>query len=620
MRRVFGLLLLVAVFLRAGPGWAVEQPILLQNAAAANGNGQVLTTTGFHAVTLQVTGTFSATVNFEGAADATNYVAIRCTNINSDARVTSVTAAAIVQCNTQGLSRVRARISSYVSGSVTVTGFVLDVPLGASSRGSGLPAVGSEGDCLLVSSGSWAPGECPGAGGGAPTDATYLTQTANATLSAEQALGALATGILKNTTTTGVLSIAAAGTDYVAPAGNVATATALAANGANCSAGQAPLGVNASGAAETCTDYQEEPASNGIVAKTAANTSAARTITGTANEISVSNGDGVSGNPTISLPSSIDLGGKSVEIPNSASLPANCTTGQVYVDTSATSGSQFYVCETTDTWVPQGAAGSTPTLDQAFDQGKVIDGANSLANAVRIGDGTTPWCIYTDASDGPIITPCTDANVRTRIPTNFTWALYDVEGAAAVETIDPDAATQIGKYTYGTAYKPLKSVWFGAGSLSTDGTQCAAPAEVTINSGPKLWTIICTDNDASTIYGSIKMPDSWDGGTVTFTHVYLQTAADTSALNGDIAAQCRGNGEAPSSTWGTEVAIDDAAVTGSNQNDMTTSAAVTPAGTCAAGDMLYFRYQLDATGTTTAVATLHHLGFTMEYSVTSRSD
>lgn len=53
--------------------------------------------------------------------------------------------------------------------------------------------------------------------GGAPSDATYITQTANGTLSAEQALSALATGIVKNTTTTGVLSIAADGTDYLAP-------------------------------------------------------------------------------------------------------------------------------------------------------------------------------------------------------------------------------------------------------------------------------------------------------------------------------------------------------------------------------------------------------------------
>jgi len=56
-----------------------------------------------------------------------------------------------------------------------------------------------------------------GGTGGAPTDATYITQTPNSGLSGEQALSALSTGILKNTTTTGVLSIAVAGTDYQAP-------------------------------------------------------------------------------------------------------------------------------------------------------------------------------------------------------------------------------------------------------------------------------------------------------------------------------------------------------------------------------------------------------------------
>lgn len=40
----------------------------------------------------------------------------------------------------------------------------------------------------------------------------------------------------------------------------------------------------------------------GLVARTAANTYTERTITGTANEITVTNGDGVSGNPTLSLP------------------------------------------------------------------------------------------------------------------------------------------------------------------------------------------------------------------------------------------------------------------------------------------------------------------------------
>jgi hypothetical protein len=47
-------------------------------------------------------------------------------------------------------------------------------------------------------------------------------------------------------------------------------------------------------------------ATNGIIARTGAGTVAARTITGTTNQVTVTNGDGVSGNPTLSLPQSIN--------------------------------------------------------------------------------------------------------------------------------------------------------------------------------------------------------------------------------------------------------------------------------------------------------------------------
>lgn len=55
-------------------------------------------------------------------------------------------------------------------------------------------------------------------------------------------------------------------------------------------------------------------ASNGLVARTAANTYTARTLTGTADEIAVTNGDGVSGNPTLAFPSSVVLTGKTLGI------------------------------------------------------------------------------------------------------------------------------------------------------------------------------------------------------------------------------------------------------------------------------------------------------------------
>jgi hypothetical protein len=152
--------------------------------------------------------------------------------------------------------------------------------------------------------------------------------------------------------------------------------------------------------------------------------------------------------------------------------------------------------------------------------------------------------------------------------------------------------------------------------LSTDGTQCGDPAYRQINSGWRGPTIICTDNDAATIYGLGQVPDSWAGGTFTFEVQYVQTAADTAVLNADIAAACRSAGDTMNNTWGSEVAVDDAAVTGSNGLDHTTSGAVTPDGTCAAGDTLFVRFQIDATGTTTAVATLHFIAIKAEYTVT----
>lgn len=52
---------------------------------------------------------------------------------------------------------------------------------------------------------------------GAPVTAKYILNTPNGDLSSAQSLSDLATGILKSTTATGIISIATAGTDYVSP-------------------------------------------------------------------------------------------------------------------------------------------------------------------------------------------------------------------------------------------------------------------------------------------------------------------------------------------------------------------------------------------------------------------
>lgn len=177
-----------------------------------------------------------------------------------------------------------------------------------------------------------------------------------------------------------------------------------------------------------------------------------------------------------------------------------------------------------------------------------------------------------------------------------------------------NAFVLLGSGTYAvTEAIGTRTHWFPARALTTDGAQCADAAAVTINSGPRVHTIICTDNDAATIYGMRRMPENWDAGWLVFLVPYIQTAADTNAFHSDLATQCRGINEAPSATWGTEVPMDATAVPGSNQVGQLISGAVTPVSGCQGGDMLWFRWQVDATGTTTAMATLHILGVTMQY-------
>ena len=59
----------------------------------------------------------------------------------------------------------------------------------------------------------------PSLNSGAPADATYILQVADGDLPNAQDLGSLSGGILKSAATTGVVSIAAAGTDYTTPTG-----------------------------------------------------------------------------------------------------------------------------------------------------------------------------------------------------------------------------------------------------------------------------------------------------------------------------------------------------------------------------------------------------------------
>lgn len=70
---------------------------------------------------------------------------------------------------------------------------------------------------------------------------------------------------------------------------------------------------------------------NGIVARTGTGTAEARTITGTANQVVVTDGDGVAGNPTLALPQSIHTAGT----PQFARLGLGAAAGAAHLATLA---------------------------------------------------------------------------------------------------------------------------------------------------------------------------------------------------------------------------------------------------------------------------------------------
>jgi hypothetical protein len=118
---------------------------------------------------------------------------------------------------------------------------------------------GANGECLTSNTTTVAWGSCAGSSG-APANATYITQTPDATLTNEQALSANATGIMRSATSTGVVTSL---TDSAGIAANISDETGT---GALCFATSPTfvtpaLGTPASG---TATNLTGLPISTGV--------------------------------------------------------------------------------------------------------------------------------------------------------------------------------------------------------------------------------------------------------------------------------------------------------------------------------------------------------------------
>lgn len=216
----------------------------------------------------------------------------------------------------------------------------------------------------------------------------FITKTTTTALSAEFALASLTTGILLNTTATGVPTIYAgssctsqfvrslnasgvatcATVDAASVAADVATQAELdvvGADGANCAAGQFPLGVDGVNAVQSCTDAATQAELDAKSAATSTDTAVAK-FTGTTGDL-VNSGVLVDASNNLTVPGSLTVNGQQQgTMVFSATAPTDGVTtcgapGEVIRIVTAVSGTCttapcLYVCsnDATDAW--QGVA------------------------------------------------------------------------------------------------------------------------------------------------------------------------------------------------------------------------------------------------------------------------
>lgn len=155
----------------------------------------------------------------------------------------------------------------------------------------------------------------------------------------------------------------------------------------------------------------------GLITRTGSGTAATRTVTGTTNEVSVSNGDGVAGNPTLSLPSTLVLTSKTVTADTQSAMDNSTKVATTAYVATATreklTASRTYFVRTdgndSNTGLVNSAGGAFLTINRAV---AVVAGLDINTQAVTIQLGNTGT--YAGASiNGPFfISPGGSVTIR----------------------------------------------------------------------------------------------------------------------------------------------------------------------------------------------------------------
>lgn len=220
--------------------------------------------------------------------------------------------------------------------------------------------------------------------------------------------------------------------------------------------------------------------SNGFWVRVAEGTGATRTITGTANEVTVTNGDGVSANPVLSLPAALTLTGKTIAggTFTNPSVGTLTVTGSGAITGALTVGGALAVTGAIDTDAPATTVANLGLRTQETGSATYYVGsAPATVTISNASPGVVTWTAHGRAANDPVAFSTTGAlptgltagtvyYVKTVLSAN-TFTVSATPGGAAINTSSAGSGTHkswtgndtTGTGTTGNPFMTLQRAW-----------------------------------------------------------------------------------------------------------------------------------------------------------------
>lgn len=329
---------------------------------------------------------------------------------------------------------------------------------------------------------------------------------------------------------------------------------------------------------------------NGLLTQTAADTFTGRTLTGPAAGINVTNGNGVSGNPTLALANDL------------SALEALSSTG-------------FAARTTTDTWAQRTITGTTNEITATNGDGVSGNPTLSLSSTlalrsktVQLQDNNTTLSDDGDATKllAFQLSGITTGTTRTLTAPNASGTIAltsDIPTVVGVQTI----------YIAGYAIYPGVSTDTGC-TAATSGTRGATNGITTLGCG---FTSTSADETA---WFTVAMPKNWNESTVTAQFLWTSASGSGNVVWG-LACTAVSDDDPTDTALGTAQTVTDALTATGDLMQTAATSAITIGGTPAENDMIFCRVQrVGSNGSDTFSGTATLLGLKLFYTTNAATD